>query len=73
MADCDAPPIKKPSISATADNDFIFLLLTDPPYKTLGDFLVLKIFLKSFFINLITSCKSLIFGILLVPIDQTGS
>ena len=73
MADCDAPPIKKPSISATADNDFIFLLLTDPPYKTLGDFLVLKIFLKSFFINLITACKSLIFGILFVPIDQTGS
>ena len=24
MADCDAPPTKKPSISATVDKDFIF-------------------------------------------------
>ena len=29
--DCDAPPIKKPSISRIEENKVIFLLLTDPP------------------------------------------
>ena len=51
----------------------MLLILTDPPYKTLGNFLVLKIFLKSLFINLINALKSLMFGIWLVPTEQTGS
>jgi len=33
---CEAPPIKKPFIALISLNDNIFLLFTDPPYKTTG-------------------------------------
>ena len=55
------------------ENKLIFLSLTDPPYKTFGDFFTFKFFLKSFLINLIVFFNSFILGILFVPIDQTGS
>ena len=48
LEDCDAPPIRKPSISEIGENNLIFLALTEPPYKTVGDFLVFKIFLNLF-------------------------
>ena len=50
--DCEAPPIKNPSISEIDENNPILLSLTDPPYKTAGNVFVLKFFLNSFLINL---------------------
>ena len=44
--DCDAPPIKNPSIPRTDEKFLIFFSFTEPPYKTAGVFLVLKIFLN---------------------------
>ena len=65
---CDAPPIKKPSMSGIIFNWSIFLLLTEPPYKTFGDF-----FPNLLFINLIDLDSSSEEGINPVPIDHTGS
>ena len=65
---CDAPPIKNPSMSGIIFNWSIFLLLTEPPYKTFGDF-----FLNLLFINLIDLDSSSEEGINPVPIDHTGS
>tara|TARA_B110000196_G_C20730439_1_gene468372 strand:- start:140 stop:367 length:228 start_codon:yes stop_codon:yes gene_type:complete len=70
--ECEAPPIKKPSISEIEDNKPTFLGLTEPPYKTLK-FLFLKIFFDSFLIKIIFFINSLILGTLFVPIAQTGS
>ena len=42
---CDAPPIKKPSMSGIIFNWSIFLLLTEPPYKTFGDFFLNLLFI----------------------------
>ena len=39
--DCEAPPIKNPSISEIGENNLILLPLTEPPYKTAGGDLVL--------------------------------
>ncbi len=70
---CDAPPIKNPSMPGIIFNWSIFLLLTEPPYKTIGVFFVLKLFFNSFLINLNIFFKFSGLGILPVPIDQTGS
>jgi hypothetical protein len=48
-------------------NSLIFFGLTDPPYKTFGDFFFF------FLIKFIVSKRSFDFGINPVPIDQTGS
>ena len=73
MDDWDAPPIKKPSISEIDENISMFFGLTDPPYKTIGNFFDLNRFLNSFFINLNIFFNSKIFGIFPVPIAQMGS
>ena len=62
----DAPPTKKPSIFLIDFNKLIFFGFTDPPYKTL-------LFILFFFINSIVENNSSDFGIIPVPIDQTGS
>ena len=43
--DFEAPPIKNPSNSIIFLKFLIFLLSTEPPYKTFGTLLVPKIFL----------------------------
>ena len=65
---CDAPPIKNPSRLTIFFNSLIFFGLTDPPYRIFGGF-----DLNCFFIKAIVCSRSLILGILPVPIDQTGS
>ena len=49
-------------------NSSIFLLFTEPPYKTFGVFLP-----NLLLINEIEFVRSFDFGIKPVPIDQTGS
>ena len=51
----------------------MFLSFTEPPYNTIGNFLVLKFDLKLVLIKLNVFLKSLDLGILPVPIDQIGS
>jgi len=46
----------------------MFLSLTEPPYNTFGVFLLNLLFIKETEFN-----KSFGFGIMPVPIDQTGS
>ena len=71
--DCEAPPIKKPSIAGIVANCRMLLLLTDPPYKTIGNFLILKFLLYSLFINSNIFINSYVLGTLPVPMDQIGS
>ena len=68
MALWDAPPIKKPSMLLISFKFFIFCWLTEPPYKTFG-ILPSNLLL----INLIVFKRSFDFGIMPVPIAQTGS
>ena len=50
----------------------IFFGFTDPPYKTIG-FFILNLFLINFLICITWFSKSLDFGTRPVPIDHTGS
>ena len=65
---CEAPPIKKPSRLLIFFRSPMFCGFTDPPYKIFGN-----LPLNFFFINFTVSSSSLVFGILPVPIDHTGS
>ena len=68
----DAPPIRKPFISFIWVSSFAFLGLTEPPYSILifiDFFNLVNIFLILFIFLL----NSKFFGIMPVPIDQTGS
>ena len=69
---CDADPIKKPLISYILFNLSIFLEFTDPPYSIIG-FFDLNFFFINFLILIKLFLKSFIFGIMPVPIHQTGS
>ena len=60
-------------ISDKARNWSIFEASTDPPYKTGGVFLFLKISISVFFIKRMVFKSSVDCGILPVPIDHIGS
>ena len=69
---CDAPPIKNTLIEEICFKIDIFFGFTDPPYKTIG-FFILNLFLINFLICITWFSKSLDFGTRPVPIDHTGS
>ena len=60
--------VLKPSKMSISFNWAILLLLTDPPYKIIGDFLPNLFLIKETDFN-----KSSDLGIRPVPIDHTGS
>ena len=64
----EAPPIKNPSMLLISFKFFIFWGLTEPPYKTFG-ILPLNLLL----INSTVFKRSFGFGMIPVPIAQTGS
>ena len=68
MAFWEAPPIKNPSMLLITFKSLIFWGLTEPPYKIFGD-LPLNLLL----INSTVFRRSFDFGIIPVPIAQTGS
>ena len=64
----DAPPIKKPSILLISFKFIIFWGFTEPPYKTFVD-----LGLNLLFMNSTVLKRSFDFGIIPLPIAQTGS
>ena len=71
--DKDAPPIKKPSQSFIVRKETIFELLTEPPYKILGIFLLLILFFIMVLIKENIFFNSSALGIFPEPIAQVGS
>ena len=68
LAFWEAPPIKKPSILLISFKFIIFRGFTEPPYKTFGD-----LSSNLLLINSIILKRSSDFGIIPLPIAQTGS